>query len=107
MFVELSKAWQLSAIEESTIQEVISEVATKSHSLLIFSAVELLNQAKLSSLQLRDKQISVVTSLSQLSTAHSLRFVFAQLSSICYQAVVNWMPGVQLHHSNNTAVSML
>ena len=73
-FVELAKAQQLSAIDESTIVDVITEVSHTSHTLLLYSLASLVNQARLSPPTLRQKQLHIINSISQVSTADSARY---------------------------------
>ncbi|XP_067932248.1 mediator of RNA polymerase II transcription subunit 24-like [Watersipora subatra] len=72
-FVELSKAQQLSAIDESTISHVIRQVSSSSHSLLLYSVGSLVTQARLSPVQLRTKQLSIVTAISKVTTQDAAR----------------------------------
>lgn len=74
-FVELAKARQLSAIDESTIVDVITEVSQTSHTLLLYSLASLVNQARLSPPDLRQKQLHIINSISQVSTADPARYV--------------------------------
>ena len=73
-FIELSKARQLSAIDESTISHVISQVSSTSHSLLLYSVASLVNQARLSPLHLRAKQLNIVNDIAAVNTEDPARY---------------------------------
>lgn len=68
-FIELAKARQLSAIDETTLLDVIKQVSLTSHSILLYSVASLVNQARLSPAHLREKQLYIINNIAGVSTS--------------------------------------
>lgn len=87
VFIELSKAWHLSGIDEQAIEQVISEVGAISHTLLLYPAIALVNQARLSPSSLREKQVNIVNSIAQVSTENMYKYVLLTIATVSYHNI--------------------